>query len=297
MRPHQEVELKVDSFPGHIFKGIVDSVAPGSGSSFAVLPSDNATGNFTKNRPTCASQSGIRQSQLRRIHEPSSPRNVGYSLTFKSNKTTTKRLSSSQEAKCITKSLKHHKSLKLTKWCRTKTSRRQNQKPWTATHIDAEEAQVSIKDWIAVVGSALGAFMAVLDIQITASSLKDIQGALGASLDEGSWISTAYLIAEIVTIPLTGWLSKVFGMKRYIITNAVLFLIFSVFCGMAWDLNSLIAFRAAQGFTGGVLIPMSFAIILSKLPPSKQPIGLAIFQHHSCVCTINRTDYRRLLDR
>lgn len=140
-----------------------------------------------------------------------------------------------------------------------------------------EEAQVSIKDWIAVVGSALGAFMAVLDIQITASSLKDIQGALGASLDEGSWISTAYLIAEIVTIPLTGWLSKVFGMKRYIITNAVLFLIFSVFCGMAWDLNSLIAFRAAQGFTGGVLIPMSFAIILSKLPPSKQPIGLAIF--------------------
>ncbi len=141
----------------------------------------------------------------------------------------------------------------------------------------APEAKVSLKDWLAVIGSALGAFMAVLDIQITSSSLKDIQGALGASFDEGSWISTAYLIAEIVTIPLTGWLSKVFGMKRYIVTNAVLFLIFSVCCGLAWDLNSLIAFRAAQGFTGGVLIPMSFAIILSKLPPSKQPIGLAIF--------------------
>jgi len=141
----------------------------------------------------------------------------------------------------------------------------------------AQEPQVSLKDWLAVIGSALGAFMAVLDIQITSSSLKDIQGALGASFDEGSWISTAYLIAEIVTIPLTGWLSKVFGMKRYIVVNAVLFLIFSVCCGLAWDLNSLIGFRAAQGFTGGVLIPMSFAIILSKLPPSKQPIGLAIF--------------------
>lgn len=139
------------------------------------------------------------------------------------------------------------------------------------------EPKVSFKDWIAVVGSALGAFMAVLDIQITSSSLKDIQGALGASLDEGSWISTSYLIAEIVTIPLTGWLSRVFGMKRYIVVNAIFFLIFSMCCGLAWDLNSLIAFRAAQGFTGGVLIPMSFAIILTKLPPSKQPIGLAIF--------------------
>lgn len=147
----------------------------------------------------------------------------------------------------------------------------------TNSHNQGAEREVTFKDWIAVVGSALGAFMAVLDIQITASSLKDIQGALGASLDEGSWISTAYLIAEIVTIPLTGWLSKVFGLKRYILTNAVLFLIFSMCCGLAWDLNSLIAFRAAQGFTGGVLIPMSFAIILSKLPPSKQPIGLAIF--------------------
>ncbi len=152
--------------------------------------------------------------------------------------------------------------------------------PENLTHKPANESsepQVSLKDWLAVIGSAIGAFMAVLDIQITSSSLKDIQGALGASFDEGSWISTAYLIAEIVTIPLTGWLSKVFGLKRYIVTNAVLFLIFSVSCGLAWDLNSLIAFRAAQGFTGGVLIPMSFAIILSKLPPSKQPIGLAIF--------------------
>lgn len=145
------------------------------------------------------------------------------------------------------------------------------------SHQQPQEREVSFKDWMAVIGSALGAFMAVLDIQITSSSLKDIQGALGASLDEGSWISTAYLIAEIVTIPLTGWLSKVFGLKRYIVTNAVLFLLFSIFCGMAWDLNSLIAFRAAQGFTGGVLIPMAFTIILSKLPPSKQPIGLAIF--------------------
>lgn len=136
---------------------------------------------------------------------------------------------------------------------------------------------VSLKDWMAVIGSAIGAFMAVLDIQITSSSLRDIQGGLGASVDEGSWISTSYLIAEIVTIPLTGWLSRVFSPKMYITVNAISFLLFSVLCGFAHDLPTMILFRAAQGFTGGVLIPMSFSIILNRLPPSKRPVGLAIF--------------------
>src|SRR5277367_5550550 len=90
-------------------------------------------------------------------------------------------------------------------------------------HKQASEEKVPTKNWIAVIGSAVGAFMAVLDIQITNSSLPNIQGALGAGVDEGSWISTAYLIAEIVTIPLTAFLSRVFSVKRYIITNAILF--------------------------------------------------------------------------
>jgi MFS transporter, DHA2 family, multidrug resistance protein len=140
-----------------------------------------------------------------------------------------------------------------------------------------DEAPVPIKNWVAVIGSSIGAFMAVLDIQITASSLRDIQGGLGASVDEGSWISTSYLIAEVVTIPMTGWLSRVFSPRIYIVANAVLFTIFSMLCGLAQDLSAMIGFRAAQGFTGGVLIPMCFSTILRMLPPSKQPVGLAIF--------------------
>src|SRR5215471_9230621 len=138
-------------------------------------------------------------------------------------------------------------------------------------------AAVPLKNWLAVAGSSIGAFMAVLDIQITASSLRDIQGGLGASVDEGSWISTAYLIAEIVTIPLTGWLAKVFSPRIYIVANAILFIILSMLCGIAHDLPTMIVFRALQGFTGGVLIPMSFSTILEMLPPAKQPIGLAVF--------------------
>ncbi|WP_449420352.1 DHA2 family efflux MFS transporter permease subunit [Phormidium nigroviride] len=139
------------------------------------------------------------------------------------------------------------------------------------------EDRVPLKTWIGLMGTILGAFMAVLDIQITNASLRDIQASLGATLEEGSWISTSYLVAEIVVIPLTGWLSRVFSIRLYLLVNAALFTFFSVCCAWAWDLNSMIVFRALQGFTGGVLIPMAFTFLLTNLPPSKVPVGMAMF--------------------
>src|SRR5581483_3704080 len=115
--------------------------------------------------------------------------------------------------------------------------------------------KVPFRDWIAVYGAILGAFMAVLDIQITNSSLQYIQGGLAASLDEGTWISTGYLVAEIVVIPLTGYLGGVFGLRRYLIVNAILFVCFSMLCGTATNLTEMILYRVGQGFTGGVMIP------------------------------------------
>lgn len=138
-------------------------------------------------------------------------------------------------------------------------------------------AAASPRVWVAVVGSTLGAFMAVLNIQIVNASLADIQGAIGAGIDDGGWISTAYLIAEIVVIPLTGWLSQVFSLRKYLITNALLFLVFSVACAFAASLGQMIVLRAIQGFTGGVLIPMAFTLVITLLPKAKQPIGLALF--------------------
>ncbi|WP_095080271.1 MDR family MFS transporter [Mesorhizobium sophorae] len=146
---------------------------------------------------------------------------------------------------------------------------------WNPT--GAAGAATSPRVWVAVVGSTLGAFMAVLNIQIVNASLADIQGAIGAGIDDGGWISTAYLIAEIVVIPLTGWLSQVFSLRNYLIANAVLFLAFSVACAFAANLGQMIVLRAIQGFTGGVLIPMAFTIIISLLPKARQPIGLALF--------------------
>lgn len=136
---------------------------------------------------------------------------------------------------------------------------------------------VSAKTWIAVIGATLGAFMAVLNIQIVNASLADIQGAIGAGIDDGGWISTSYLVAEIVVIPLSGWLAQVFSIRIYLLTNATLFLLLSAACALAQDLPQMIVLRAVQGFTGGVLIPMAFTLIITLLPRAKQPVGLALF--------------------
>lgn len=136
---------------------------------------------------------------------------------------------------------------------------------------------VPLKTWICVMGVLLGCFMAVLDIIVTNSSLRDIAGTLAASSDEISWVPTSYLVAEIVVIPLTSWLSAAFSLKKYLLVNSILFVFFSVCCGQTHSLDLMILFRVCQGFTGGVLIPLSFVVILTYLPQSKRAIGMAMF--------------------
>jgi len=143
--------------------------------------------------------------------------------------------------------------------------------------IADKTGNAALRDWLAIAGGMVGCFMAILDIQITNSSLAPIEGGMGASVDEGSWISTAYLIAEIVVIPLTGWLSTVFGLKRYLAVNTALFVLFSIGCAQSTSMIDLILFRTGQGFTGGVLIPTGLSVIRRHLPPHQQPIGIALF--------------------
>lgn len=141
----------------------------------------------------------------------------------------------------------------------------------------AQEEKASFKTWLTVSAGLLGAFMAVLNIQITNASLLNIEGGIGTGIDNGAWISTAYLIGEIIVIPLTDYLSRVFSFRRTLLVNATLFLIFSMACAFAGSLSQMIVLRAVQGFSGGVLIPMSFTLLMMKLPRSQQPMGLAMF--------------------
>src|SRR5271167_2873048 len=147
----------------------------------------------------------------------------------------------------------------------------------TALGERGEEPAVSLKTWIAVSGGLLGAFLAVLNIQITNASLPYIEGGIGTGGVYGTWISTAYLIGEIIVIPMTDFMSRVFSLRRYLLANVALFLVFSVLCGQAHNLSEMIVFRALQGFSGGVMIPLAFTIILSMLPSSKHAMGFAGF--------------------
>src|ERR1700739_97072 len=100
-----------------------------------------------------------------------------------------------------------------------------------ATTAGAAEPAVPLKTWIAVGGALIGAFMAVLNIQVTNSLLPNIEGGIGTGGVNGTWVSTAYLIGEIIVIPLSDFLSRVFSLRRYFIVNTVLFLVLSAACG------------------------------------------------------------------
>ncbi len=105
----------------------------------------------------------------------------------------------------------------------------------------------------------VGMFMSILDIQIVASSLNEIRAGLSAAPDEISWVQSSYLIAEVVVIPLSGWLSQVFSTRWLFVTSCIGFTIASAACAFAYDIDSMIVFRVLQGFFGGIIMPTVFA--------------------------------------
>lgn len=141
----------------------------------------------------------------------------------------------------------------------------------------SNEFVVSKRAWVAVIGGLLGCFMAGMNVHVTSAALPEIEGSLGATFEEGSWISTAYLVAEIVVIPLTAWLVEVFSMRRVMWMGSFIFLLASVACSWAPNLQAMIVIRVIQGAAGAVLIPLSFQLIITELPPSKVALGMALF--------------------
>jgi DHA2 family multidrug resistance protein len=122
----------------------------------------------------------------------------------------------------------------------------------------------------------VGMFMALLDIQIVASSLQDIGGGLSASRDEIGWVQTAYLIAEIITIPLSGWLTRVFSTRWLFTVSATGFTLTSLLCGLAWNIESMIVFRVLQGFLGASMIPTVFTSSFHFFQGSRRVYSAAV---------------------
>ncbi len=159
----------------------------------------------------------------------------------------------------------------------------------TAQAINVEEAvwKPAVNPWIIGVVVSLAAFMEVLDTSIANVALPHIAGNLGASNDESTWVLTSYLAANAIVLPITGWLTQVFGRKRFFMLCIAMFTASSFFCGIAPSLGLLLLFRVLQGAFGGGLQPMAQAILADTFPPKQR--GL----HSHCTgappCVVRRS--------
>lgn len=147
--------------------------------------------------------------------------------------------------------------------------------------IASMEKELTLSEWVGFIAMVFGIFMAILDIQIVASSLEQIQSGLSATRDEITWVQTAYLIAEVVVIPLSGWLGRAFSTRYLFAISCAGFSLMSLLCALAWNLESMVVFRGLQGFFGGGMIPSVFAVIYTLFPPRLQPtmvivVGLVV---------------------
>ncbi|MGE4280693.1 MAG: DHA2 family efflux MFS transporter permease subunit [Magnetospirillum sp.] len=141
--------------------------------------------------------------------------------------------------------------------------------------IKPEDRVVTPRDWVGFFAMVVGMFMAILDIQIVASSIAQIQAGISASADEISWVQTAYLIAEVVMIPLSGWMARVFSTRWLFMASCLTFTVASIACAFAWSIESMIVFRAIQGFLGGAMIPTVFATSFLLFPP-RMSAGISV---------------------
>ena len=131
--------------------------------------------------------------------------------------------------------------------------------------------------WIVVITAVSAAIMELIDISIVNVGLNDIAGNLGATIEDVAWVVTSYAIANVIVIPMTGFLQRYFGRKNYYIGSIILFTIASYGCGTAGDLWTLVAFRFLQGIGGGALLSTSQGLMYDAFPPSQRAVASALF--------------------
>jgi DHA2 family multidrug resistance protein len=122
-----------------------------------------------------------------------------------------------------------------------------------------------------------GALMAFIDISIVNVALSDMRASFGTPLDQIGWVSTGYMMANIVVIPMTGWFQRRFGFRRYFSASVLLFTAASALCGLAWNLPSLVLFRVLQGLGGGAIIPTAQSLLFARYPKSQHGMAAGLF--------------------
>jgi MFS transporter, DHA2 family, multidrug resistance protein len=143
----------------------------------------------------------------------------------------------------------------------------QTEQPW----------KPAVNPWLIAASVMLATFMEVLDTSVANVSLNYIAGSLAVSNDEATWVLTSYLVSNAVILPASGWLSRTFGRKRFLITCIAIFTLASVLCGIANSLGALVLARILQGAGGGALQPVAQAVMLETFPPEKRGVAMSVY--------------------
>lgn len=134
-----------------------------------------------------------------------------------------------------------------------------------------------INRWLITASVMIPTLIEILDTSVANVALTHIQGSLSAGQEEVTWVLTSYLVANAVVIPMSGWLARFMGRKRYLLASLVVFTLSSILCGAATSLTEIILFRVIQGIGGGGLQPMSQAILMETFPPDQRGLAMGIY--------------------
>ncbi|MFH1033951.1 MAG: DHA2 family efflux MFS transporter permease subunit [Pseudomonadota bacterium] len=137
--------------------------------------------------------------------------------------------------------------------------------------------QLAPNKWLVTITVMTGTIMAALDTSIVNVALPFMRGNLGASVEEITWVTTGYILSNVIVMPIIGLLSDLFGRQRFYMLSVVFFTLASALCGLAWDLPSMVFFRVLQGVGGGALIPVSQAVLRETFPPEEQGMAMGIY--------------------
>src|SRR5216684_4212322 len=157
------------------------------------------------------------------------------------------------------------------------TARESMSETSTAAAFSLPTRETAINPWFIAITVTLATFMELLDTAIANVALPHIAGGLAVSAEESTWVLTSYLVSNAVVLPLSAWLSRLFGRKRYYMICVTLFTVSSLLCGFAPSLGALIFFRVLQGVGGGGLAPVEQAILVDTFPPAKRAAAFALY--------------------
>ena len=285
LRIGQRVDLEVDMYGGkHSFEGRISGFTMGTGSTLALLPPQNATGNFVKvvqrlpvridlvnydpdKLPLFVGLSVRPSVDLR--SKPTGPNAGSFLQELTHLLSPPARRAPGDERDIISRS--------------PGTGRRQSR---------GRSIRGSSRS-----RSSFPTFMEVLDTTIANVALRHMAGGLSAPVTDGEWVITSYLAANAIILPISGWLSVRLGRRNYFLLSIAVFTIASALCGMATSLNALIASRVLQGLAGGGLQPSSQGVLLDAFPREKQGTAMTVIRHRGIARTGRRPDARWLHHR